>query len=268
MANLQKSILSPAAPGIVAPTSSSTAAASRRLSLISLIFAFLSVVFFLLLIFLRIPFALYPLMSWQDALDLLTPLVLIPVYWLMYKMVTREASGRAGELVFMAFAAIWTLGQGMHLSANSVDNLIENLAKNQTLNILRTDIYLLTYFYDEELSHYLWHIGVLGLAGLLIYVSWRSPVEEKTDWRMVIPAAILYGVNSFCIFVEGQTSPLSFPIAGIAALLPLLFARKTFSQKPILAFFTFAFLLAFVAIAGWSIYHGTFPPPELLKPNV
>ena len=53
----------------------------KRLSLLTLRFAVLSVVFFLLLIFFRIPFTLYPLMSYQDALDVLTPLVLIPLYW-------------------------------------------------------------------------------------------------------------------------------------------------------------------------------------------
>lgn len=38
---------------------------------------FLSIL--LLIIFLRVPFGLYPLMSYQDAIDLLTPLVLIPI---------------------------------------------------------------------------------------------------------------------------------------------------------------------------------------------
>ena len=52
----------------------------KRLSLLTLIFAILSLTFFLLLIFLRIPFPLYPLMSIQDAIDILTSLVLITIY--------------------------------------------------------------------------------------------------------------------------------------------------------------------------------------------
>ncbi len=43
----------------------------KRLSLLTLVFTLCSIVFFLLLIFFRIPFPLYPLMSVQDALDLL-----------------------------------------------------------------------------------------------------------------------------------------------------------------------------------------------------
>ena len=62
----------------------------KRLPLLTLIFALLSAVFFLLLIFLRIPSPLYPLMSIQDSLDLLTPLVLIPIYWLLFTHTALE----------------------------------------------------------------------------------------------------------------------------------------------------------------------------------
>ena len=143
----------------------------KRISLLTLIFAIFSLVFFLLLIFLRIPFPLYPLMSFQDAIDLLTPLVLIPIYWLMYKSVRQNGIGLDGEIFFMVVAALWVAGQGMHLSANSINNLIGNLAKNQIVDVTITDIYHLTYFYDEYLSHYLWHIGVVGLAVLLIFTA-------------------------------------------------------------------------------------------------
>ncbi len=56
----------------------------KRLSLLTLTFAMLSLVFIILLVFLRFEFPLYPLMSYQDALDVLTPLVLIPIYWLLF----------------------------------------------------------------------------------------------------------------------------------------------------------------------------------------
>lgn len=57
----------------------------KRLPLLTLVFAVLSAVFFLLLVFLRFPSPLYPLMSVQDTLDLLTPLILIPLYWLLFQ---------------------------------------------------------------------------------------------------------------------------------------------------------------------------------------
>lgn len=209
----------------------------KRLSLLILIFAILSLTFFLLLVFLRTPFSLYGLMSNQDAIDVLTSLVLIPVYWLMFKMVTRDKAGLVDEIVFMVMAALWVTGQGMHLSANSINNLIGNLAKNQVIDVSSTDIYKLTYFYDEYLSHYLWHIGVIGFAALLIYESWRYPSKEKTDWRMVAPAGIIYGLTWFAIINEGNTLLLGFPFVVGVTLLVLIWGREKLAKQPVLAFY-------------------------------
>jgi len=124
----------------------------KRQSRLILVFAILSVVFFLLLIFFRTPFALYPLMSIQDALDLLTPLVLIPLYWLLFKSAAADESNKIEEVAFMVLSAVWVMGHGMHLAANSVNNLAETLASNQVIDITGTDIYKLTYYIDEHLT--------------------------------------------------------------------------------------------------------------------
>jgi len=232
----------------------------KRLSLLALIFAILSLVFFLLLVFLRIPFVSYPLMSWQDALDVLTPLVLIPTYWLMYRGVISERNSLKSEIIFMVMAAFWVMGQGMHLSANSVNNLSGYLARDDIIDVRQTDLHTLIYFYDEYLSHYLWHIGVVGLAVLLIYESWQQPVDEKTNWKLVIPAGILYGFTCFCFFLEGNTMILGFPFVIIVNLLVLLWGRGKLIQQPILAFFFTASLFAFLLFAGWGLYWGGFPP--------
>jgi hypothetical protein len=136
----------------------------KRLSLLVLVFAVVSLVFFLLPVFLRIPFALYPLVSGQDVVDLFTPLVLAPILWLLFKYGARRQASLAEELAFLAFAAIWVAGHGMHLAANSV----HNLAENQAIEHTGTGAYQLFYFYDEHLSHTVGHAGLLGLAGLLI----------------------------------------------------------------------------------------------------
>src|SRR5574341_331808 len=113
----------------------------KQLSFLMLIFAVLSLVFFLLLIFLRVPFPLYPLMSYQDAIDILTPLVLIPIYWLMYRSVAPGGAGLTDEIAFMVMSAFWAAGQGLHLSANSINNLIGSLSENQVINVTGTDIF-------------------------------------------------------------------------------------------------------------------------------
>ena len=200
-------------------------------------------------------------MSWQDAIDILTPLVLLPLYWLMFKNSTGEPSRLGAEIGFIILAAVWASGQGMHLAANSVNNLSEALARNNTIDILGTDIYKLTYFYDEHLSHYLWHAGVVGLAALLIVHEWKHPIGETTRWGLVIPAGILYGVNLLMIFLEGQTAPLGFPFSILAAILILIFGLKKLRTQPLLAFFFIAFLLAALVIAGWVVYWKGFLQP-------
>lgn len=232
----------------------------KKQSLLTLVFALLSLTFFLLLVFLRIPSPFYPLMSIQDTIDNLTPLVLIPIYWLMYKSVSKEKSRLGSEIFFMVVASFWVMGQGMHLSANSINNLIGYLARDGVIDVHSTDLYILTYFYDEYLSHYLWHIGVVGLAGLLVYEGWRNPVQEKTDWRMVVPAGILYGFTCFCFFVEGNTLILGIPFVVIVTLLVLIKGRAKLNEQPILTFFFLSCLLAMLMFFGWRLYWGCWAP--------
>ncbi len=231
----------------------------KKLSLLTLVFAILSLVFFILLIFLRTPLSLYPFMSYQDAIDILTPVVLMPIYWLLFRYATSKGSGLVEEIAFLVLAALWVEGQGMHLSANSISNLIESSADNQGINLAGTDIFSLTYFYDEYLSHYLWHIGVLGLAALLIYREWRQPVGVATAWLAAISGGILHGFTYFAIFLEGQTLALGLPFAFLVVLFTLIWGRKKLSQQPVLGFFFVACLVAALLFTGWGIYWGGFP---------
>lgn len=233
----------------------------KRLSLLTLVFAVVFVIFLVLLIFLRIPFTLYPLMSWQDAIDILTPLVLIPLYWLMFKYGSEKDSTLAEEIGFMVLAALWVAGQGMHLSANSVNNLSEGLAKNQVIDILSTDIYKLTYFYDEHLSHYLWHIGILTLSALLILREWRGPLGKTANLGLVIPAGIIHGFTIALISLEGQTALLGFPFSIAVSLVILFWGFKGLRQRPIRLFFFITFLLAALIFLVWLILQGRFIEP-------
>ena len=232
----------------------------KRLSLITLVFAVLSLVFLLLLVFLRVPFPLKPLMSWQDALDLLTPLVLIPIYWLMFRF---SASGRptlVDEIAFLALAVLWVMGHSMHLSANSISNLIEALKRSGEIDITGMSIYTLTYYYDELLSHYLWHISIIGFAALLIYREWRQPAGAATVWWQTMLGGLLYGFTCFCIFLEGNTVPLGLPFTLVVVLISLIWGRSRMKTQPVLAFFFVSSLVALLFLAGWGLYWGDFRP--------
>ena len=233
--------------------------AVNKKSLTTLVFAVLFAVFFLLLIMFRIPFPLYPLISYQDVFDLFTPLVLIPLYWVLFKYTDSGGSHQGEEIAFIVLSSIWVLGHGMHLAANSIDNLAEGLARKQLLDITGSDIYALTYFLDEHLSHYLWHFGIVGLASLLVYREWRYPAAEKMTWWATVLAGLISGITYFCIFVEGQTVLLGFPFTFIITLLTLIWGRRKAARQPVFAFFFIACLVAFVLMAGWGLYWGGFP---------
>jgi hypothetical protein len=233
----------------------------KRLSWLILVFALLSVVFFLGLIFFRSPFPPYPLLNYQDIFDLLTPLVLIPIYWVLYRRAATNDSP-TGETVFMLLAAFWVLGQGMHLAANAINNLSESLARQGTLDITGTQIYQLAYFLDEHLSHYLWHFGVIGLAVLLVWREWRNPEEHTANWWLVLPAGILYGFLWFAIFLEGQTAVMGFPFAFLFGALLLILGRRRVCTHALTGFFFVASLVAILLLVVWVILYG-FPPPEI-----
>ena len=234
----------------------------KRVSIQTLVFAVLSLTFIILITFLSSDFPPYPLASYQDAIDMFTPLILIPVYWLLFKSASTNGTKRSEEYAFMILSALWVLGQGIHLSANSINNLIGALAENQVIDITGTDIYHLTYFYDEHLGHILWHLGVLGLAALLVYREWRKPSGQTTLWWAVIVAGVIYGFTYFAIFLEGQTLVLGYPFSAIFVAFTLISQRKFLNQRPVLAFFFSTCLLAFILFSGWGLYWGYFPQPS------
>ena len=231
----------------------------KRLSFLTLLFAILSLTFLLLLVFLRVEFQPYPLISYQDAFDLLTPLVLIPIYWLMFRYASNEVPRLTEEIVFLVLAVFWIEGHSMHLAANSIHNLIDSLAESQVINIKTTDIYTLTYFFDEYLSHYFWHIGILGLIALLIYRERQHPTEQTTTWWAVILGGIIYGFTYFCIFLEGKNVMMGLPFAMAVMMFALISERMNLKQRPLIAFFFVSCCLAFLLFTGWSLYWGGFP---------
>jgi len=223
---------------------------------LTLLFAILSLVFQVALIVLRAPFPAYPLTSWQDAIDLLSPLVLIPLYWVMYRRGSRRAAEEPSDLPFLIFATIWAVGHGIHLASNSIHNLADAEALGRELDIRGSDLYRLIYFLDERLGHTAWYLGILGLAAVLMWREARSPAGIATVWWAAVVAGVIYGFTCFCIFVEGQAVPLGLPFAAIVTAYALR-VRRTLPQRPLAAFFGIAFLVALLLFAVWGIrWHG------------
>ncbi len=228
---------------------------SPRLSRWVLIFAILTPVFVIGPALMGQTFPLYPLMHFADAFDLFTPLVLIPVYWLLFQWSGKDSPSLPESLVFMLLAAFWVEGQGMHLGANSIGHVLPPFdATGGWGKAIR-----LTYFYDEQLGHYLWHIGLLGLAALLIYREWRHPAGLLTHWGTTLLSGVIYGFTLFAAILEGQTTPIGLPFIFVIVLIVLVWGRKKLEGHPIRAFFFASCLVALLFFVGWGLYWGGLP---------
>lgn len=95
----------------------------KRLRWLLLIFAIFHALLIIAPALLSEPFAIMPLMKQGDVLDLLTPLVLVPLYWLLLRAGSSNFPERKETILFLIFAIVWVEGHGMHLASNSIASL-------------------------------------------------------------------------------------------------------------------------------------------------
>ncbi|NIN68601.1 MAG: hypothetical protein GTO63_28625 [Anaerolineae bacterium] len=223
-----------------------------RLNRLILIFSVAFAVLFVGPSTLSSQFGPYPLIKLGDVLDLLTPLVLIPLYWILYQVGQDEKPGLREGVAFMVLAALWVLGHGMHLAANSIGHLLREM--------VGSDAYVLTYFYDETLGHILWHSGVIGLSALLLIRQWQNPFTgERASLGLLLLAGIIYGLTFFVIVVEGGTALLGIPFALIVIVVGLVWGKDKLREQPLLFFFLVSYVVAILFFAGWGLYWGGLP---------
>jgi hypothetical protein len=123
-----------------------------------------------------------------------------------------------------------------------------------------SDIYALTYFFDEDLSHYIWHFGIVGLSALIIFRQWQHPFKgQSAGLVFVIVGGLLYGLTYFVTIIEAGTAPFGVPFAVIITVVILIWGRESFRQKPLLTYFFMAYFLATILFLGWAIYWGGLP---------
>lgn len=198
-----------------------------------------------------------------DVVDMLTPFVLIPWYYWLYRSAEdwafEPASGPLTAL-FMVAAILFIYGQGMHLAANSISHFLGDVPG--------ADAYAITYFYDEVFSHYLWHLGALGFAGVLLWRHYQPVKKGVNMWhiggqqrRLLGVAAALYGLTVALAAIEGQTVLLDLPAAILIAVLFGLFwwRQRHLPGAPVFSFLGMGYIATAVVLAGWGLYWSGFP---------
>jgi hypothetical protein len=158
-------------------------------------------------------------------------------------------------LPFLIAAAVWVEGQGMHLAANSIGHLLEGFESSLAFE--------LTFFYDEVLSHYLWHLGVIGLAALIVHRQWNAKqAGENIPRGILVLCWVLYGFTFSAILLEAKTTALGIPFLLILVGVMLLWGREKRRNQPLLTFFFGASLFSLMLLSAWWLYWG-----ELLEPS-
>lgn len=221
----------------------------RTINRLLVIFAVAFAFFFIAPAFLSSPFPLYPLLTMGDILDVFTPLVLMPLYYLIFRAIRKSENPVNHSILFVILSAIWVEGQGMHLAANAIGHQLKEFTT--------TEAYQLTYFIDEQLSHHIWHIGIIGLALFLFFIQWKEPFRDT--WHpsaAAIFAALLHGLTLFLIFVEGQTCHLGAFLCAAILIITTGFGRKKVRSEPVIFFLYLASGITLILIALWIIYWG------------
>jgi len=197
-------------------------------------------------------------MEWGDVLDVPTPLVVFGFVWLL----VRRTVGTVDTLVafpLLLIALVWAQGQGMHLASNSIGHQVAEGESGSLPGLI--------HFYDEQLSHYIWYLGVVVLQGYLLIVMWRDKaLVGRQPSFAVLPAALLYGGILGIDAIEAAVVPMALPAFVLTGILSAYLYRSESRLRGV-ELFAFTGMSIFVALGvllGWGAYHGGWPEPSEL----
>ena len=186
------------------------------------------------------------LLRWGDVIDFATPVVMLPIYWIVLSH-RRGALPRWEVFVFLVLGAIWIEGQAIHLAANSIGHQPATGTGRE-----------LTELYDEKIGHLLWHGAALALAGLVVIRRLANAAETTaTSPRLLgLASAAVFGFALFLVTVEGATAILA---AGAGLVVVALAVRRGLGamlRDPIVTVFGAGHALMLVLLGTWFVYWG------------
>ena len=184
----------------------------------------------------------------QEAADLLTPLVVIPLAWLVFDL--AGGLGRRGLVAFLVIAALWVEGQGIHLAANAIGDAFPSGGAETFYQTVPGD---LDFWLDEVLSHWMWHVAWVAIAVLVLAAATRAsapPARRASPTAAV--AGLVHGATFFLVSVEGVTTLLGIPASILILAWSLLEARRGRARQPVVTFFLVATVVTLLGYLGWA----------------
>jgi hypothetical protein len=188
----------------------------------------------------------------QEAADLLTPLIVIPLAWYVFDL--AGGLGRIGLVAFLVIAAVWIEGQAIHLAANAIGDAVPPAAVDA---VVRTESGDLTHWLDETLSHWMWHVGWVALSVLLLAAASRNQVAPAAGTSITAAAAgVVHGVTFFVVTVEAVTTLLGIPASIVMLVWSASLARRGVAGRPVALFFLATSIVTLFGYVGWAATHG------------
>jgi hypothetical protein len=189
----------------------------------------------------------------QEAMDLLTPLVILPLAWWILDA-TGGLHGRA-LVAFIVIAALWGQAQGIHLAANAIGDAF-NAGPDRDA-FYATTAGDLDHWLDEVLGHWAWHVAWVALSVLMLVLAGHGgPVQADGRGRALSTlAGAIAGVVFFFVTTEGDTWQLGIP----ACVVLLAWAgrdRLRGSSHPIVVFLIASSVATLLGYLIWAIRFG------------
>jgi hypothetical protein len=184
----------------------------------------------------------------QEAADLLTPLVVIPLAWLVFDL--AGGFGRRGLAAFLVIAALWVEGQGIHLAANAVGDAFPPGGAAAFYQTVPGDLDL---WLDETLSHWMWHAAWIALSILVLAAATRADVPPigRTSATAAL-AGLVHGATFFLVSVEGVTTLLGIPASILILTVSLLAGRRGLARHPVVTFLLVTTVVTLLGYVGWG----------------
>ena len=193
----------------------------------------------------------------QEAVDLFTPLVVLPLAWVV---LDRAGDlGRHGIVAFVLIAIVWVEGHGIHLAANAIGDAFEVPARKLFYATPAGD---LDNWLDEVLSHWLWHIAYVALAVLMLWHGrGAAPIVGRAASATTALAGFVYGATFFIVTVQGGTAELlGIPASILFLAWSVAEIRRGPQGRAIVTFFLVSSVVTLVGYAAWAwINHWTLP---------